>query len=434
MHEVTQPSVPTGAPEESEVERLAREIADLRAEHRTELEALRSENRAALELVRAQVLGQHASSEPPAAAGPRASAKRLLGRRRPTGSSEGEASGLMSRRRLFGLLGGAAAVGTGLAVAGSTLTAGPAFATGDMVIDASNTGTGTTDLSSSTAGIAMTVEATGTNGSGISGSAGTGGTGVHGNSGSGTGVNGGTQSGYGVSGTSQGGVAVFGTDIGASGGTGVMGNADGVGGIGVLAKTATGDATCLKVQTADPGAGGVPLLIEASGSGTGPPTGNGYALGSFWVDSAGVLWQCVVAGTVSTAGTWISLSAPLVTLASPVRVYDSRAGFLPSTSPKTPITAGSTVTLDVTNNSSGVPDTASAVLGNLTVTNSGNGYLTVYNAALGSAPATSSINLGTGVTLANNFTSACNPGHNIKVTCGGPGPTDFIIDIVGYYP
>jgi len=39
--------------------------------------------------------------------------------------------------------------------------------------------------------------------------------------------------------------------------------------------------------------------------------------------------------------------------------------------------------------------------------------------------------------LANNVTSACGTGgdaHEIDVTCGGGGSTQFIVDLFGYYP
>src|SRR5215831_11770263 len=47
------------------------------------------------------------------------------------GSSE--SGGVVTRRRLFGLLGGAAAAGAGLAVAGSAIGADPAEASGTMM-------------------------------------------------------------------------------------------------------------------------------------------------------------------------------------------------------------------------------------------------------------------------------------------------------------
>jgi len=62
-------------------------------------------------------------------------------------------------------------------------------------------------------------------------------------------------------------------------------------------------------------------------------------------------------------------------------------------------------------------------------------FLTVYAAGT-TPPSTSNINALAGGVVANNFTSKLGTGPNanqIAVICGG-GPTDFIIDIVGYYP
>jgi hypothetical protein len=391
-------------PPDPEIERLAGEVAELRAEN--------AANRAA-QAVQAQLKGQDA----PRAAGAarkqaQPAARRRLARRRPEGlGGADEPSARVSRRRLFGLLGGAAAVGTGLAVTGSAFVADPAGAMdgSNLVIGQSNTNTtGTTTLTGSTTFSMFTVDQTGSgssagvaiqgsNSSNLVGAVGVGGV-IPAN----TAIN---QS------------AVFGSCTSTSG-FGVTGWGLGANGIGVAARSTEGAALVL-----------VDSMVAI------PPTtaGTVWTTGSLVVTN-GQLWLCNSGGTVGTSPepTFVRM-APLVTLGSPVRVYDSRVGFLPSTGPKSPITTGTTVTLDVTINS-GVPSTASAVLGNVTVTNSGNGYLTVYNGANGTPPGTSSINLVAGVTLANNFTSACNPSHNIKVTCGGPGPTDFIVDIVGYYP
>jgi hypothetical protein len=68
------------------------------------------------------------------------------------------------------------------------------------------------------------------------------------------------------------------------------------------------------------------------------------------------------------------------------------------------------------------------------VTGTGAGvYLTVYGNGA-TPPATSNVNaFGPGQTVANSFTSKIGTGDRIAITCGG-GPTDFIIDVFGYYP
>jgi hypothetical protein len=291
---------------------------------------------------------------------------------------------------LFGLLGGAAAAGAGLAVAGSALGADPAGATavtagaadGDALqIGGTNQCQSPTELTSGTGATALIVTANGNGGTGIVGIAGP----IVG-----TGVRGVSSSGYGLQGQAL------------------------------------------------PG-GLAPLALSASGSVTGHPTTGTHGPGEFWVDNLGALFYCTVTGT---PGTWVKLSSPLVSI-PPARVYDSRASQSPTTGPKSPITNGSTVTVDVTGTQatppggpSGVPTGASAVLGNVTlVAPSSQVFLTLY-AAGATQPSTSSINCLAAGVVANNFTSKLGSGgsaNKIAITCGG-GPTDFIIDIFGYYP
>jgi hypothetical protein len=288
----------------------------------------------------------------------------------------------VSRRRLFGLLGGAAAVGTGLAVAGSALGADPAGATavtagaanGDALqIGGSNACTGNTGLTSTTASAAFDAVSTGANGTGIEGT-----------------CNNGTKA-----------VGVFGFSST---------------GIGLYAQ-----------------GGLAPLFLVPHG--VGAPTTGTHQIGEFVVDSNGTLFTCVAAGT---PGTWLRQS-PLVAI-PPARVYDSRASQSPTTGPKATITNGSTVNVDVTGiqatppgGASGVPSGAKSVLGNITVVNGPNPvFLTVF-AEGATPPATSNVNAGGGVVVANSFTSTLGTSNGISIKCGG-GPTDFIIDIFGYYP
>ena len=294
----------------------------------------------------------------------------------------------MSRRRLFGLLGGAAAVGTGLAVAGSALGADPAGAT--------------------------TVTLGGADGDALQ-------LGGFNSCTSATGINSG-----------NGAQAFVGTATSAAGGTGIQGQSTNGAGIGVSGVSNQGYGLV--------GNGGrAPLYLVPAGT-TGAPTGGTHNRGELFVDTNGQLFQCIV-GNGTTPGTWVRQS-PLVTLA-PARVYDSRVGQLPATGPKAPIANTNTVTLDVTGpkaggGNSGVPAGASTVLGNVTVINGVNPgvFLTIYAAGT-SAPATSSVNASSGGIVANNFTSQIGTtgmnANRIAITCGG-GPTDFIIDIVGYYP
>jgi hypothetical protein len=306
---------------------------------------------------------------------------------------------LVSRRRLFGLLGGAAAAGAGLAVAGSTLGAEPADATtGPMMFGLPNdAGGATTSLTSSTPG--ETLLLTNTDSTGL-------------------------------------GDALFAQVTGAGGPTIVATNSG-----GAAAYTGNNNGATPTMSLQNGSSVGGPCLELHLGQVAGTPTSGAHNAGQLYVDSGGVLFFCVGTGT---PGTWTDLSSGqrLVTLGTPARVYDSRNGQQPSTGPKSQITGGSTVSIDVTGakaggGNSGVPSGATAVLGNITMINGPNTtFLTVF-AAGATPPATSNINALGGQVIANNFTSQIGSGvtnsNKISIQCGF-GPTDFIIDIFGYYP
>ena len=346
---------------------LAGELAAVRAEHAAAVAQLELE----LEKLRSE---RHAEGAA------RRRTRRPWTRR--ASLAEAEPQPLMSRRRLFGLLGGAAAAG-GLAAAGSVLAAEPAGATavttgaadGDAFqLGGVNKCTSTTSVEASSGLAGLLGISDGSDGFGVEG--------ICSNGTSAIGV-------WGVSGT----------------GYGLVGSGQGL----------------------------APIRLESSFSIVGAPSSGTHVHGELFVDKNSALFFCTANGT---PGTWVNLStgSKLVTIAA-ARIYDSRPGNLPNTGPKTPITNGTIVNLNVTNNSSGVPATASAVLGNLTVTNTaGPGFLTVWKQGA-SQPATSNINWVAGQTIANNFTSQVNTSNSeISVTLGGPGPTDFLVDIVGYYP
>jgi hypothetical protein len=284
----------------------------------------------------------------------------------------------VSRRRLFGLMGGAAAAGTGLAVAGSVLGASSADATsGNMQFGASNDAGSAATVLTSTGVPTLQVNSTGGN-------------------------------------------------------------------TPLLAYAVPGTAT----EAADfwGASGSAVIRLQPDGGASSPPS-SGLA-GHVWVNgssSVTELWYCVASATGSphpAPAVWVKVSSPLVPI-TPARVYDSRPSQSPPTFPKVPISNGGTVMVDVTGTQatppggpSGVPTTgASAVLGNITVVNpAAQVFLTVYAAGT-TPPATSNINALAGGVVANNFTAKVGTGgsaNKIAITCGG-GPTDFIIDIFGYY-
>ena len=390
---------PSGAPDvasaDSEVARLARELADLRAK----VERLSAD---------APSNGHEARrSAEEGSVPPRRRLGRRRGRSRTISPGEGEA---VSRRRLLGLAGTAAAAGVG----GALLAGSPSEATSgsNVVIDGNptpstaNAGSGTTYLTSdgngaagnTYSGFTLDVQSTKTDGGAIKGT-------TNGNS-------------IGVWGNTTAGAAVQG---------------QATSGAGVLGQSGTGPS--LRGAAPGPNTSGVHLQLDR-GPVTGPPTADFHFPGQFWVDSDGKLFYCVVAGI---PGTWVNLASPLVTI-PPARVYDSRVGQQPATLPKLPIVNNSTVNLDVTGTQanppggpSGVPTGAKSVLGNITLVNGPNPvFLTVF-ARGATPPATSNINANGGQVIANNFTSQIGTSNGINIECGG-GPTDFIIDIFGYYP
>lgn len=177
--------------------------------------------------------------------------------------------------------------------------------------------------------------------------------------------------------------------------------------------------------------------LELFSAGTAPNTRtDAHLKGELICDTDGTIWACVAAGSPGTwrkvAGT--STSGSLHLLASPKRVYSSRAADEPvAVGPKTPLSAG-TRTIDCKQGSSGVPAAATGVVLNVTaIAASANGYLSVSPGATGFS-GTSTLNWSAnGAVVANGATVATGAGATIDVTIGGGGTADFIVDVMGYY-
>jgi hypothetical protein len=301
----------------------------------------------------------------------------------------------VSRRRLLGMAGAA----TAGAVGATVLAASPAGATtGPLQFGSPNdAGTDATSLTSTAAGAATFRAAnTGAN------------NGLEGSAAAATGVYGQTAS------TSN---------------AGVLGEAT-ASGSGVVGSSASGVAIRAGISTTS--SGGAHLDLIPHGTVTGPPSGFHNA-GQFWMDATAALWQCVVTGT---PGKWVR-QAPLVLLASPFRVYDSRTGNPnPSGSPQGVLALNATRTINCTPSMPVGITVATGLLMNVTLTNTvgAKGAVTVFSAAV-SAPSTSSVNwAATNTTVANAVTSACDSSQDIKVKCVSGTSTDFIVDVIGYYP
>lgn len=176
------------------------------------------------------------------------------------------------------------------------------------------------------------------------------------------------------------------------------------------------------------------LVLSPEGV-AGPLRSIAYTVGHVINDSAGNVWVNVEAGT---PGKWRKVAGPTTSgtlhlLATPVRVYDSRAGELPATAPKTPLSGG-TRTIDCTLNSSGVPAGAAGLVLNVTALSlSASGYLSVSPGATGFS-GTSTLNwTAVGAVVANSVTVGTGAGATIDVTVGGGGNTNFIVDVFGFY-
>jgi hypothetical protein len=178
------------------------------------------------------------------------------------------------------------------------------------------------------------------------------------------------------------------------------------------------------------------MLLEPLG--TPPPTRSVYhSQGELVVDTSGTLWYCTATGN---PGTWHRLmgatndAGSLTILPATVRCYDSRVGSPPAGGTKGKITSAATRQIDTTNNSTGVPAGATAVLVNLTVANTSvAGFLALFKGGI-AWPGTSSINWDhAGQAIANLAVVALDPTAKIAAYCTAGASCDFIIDVIGYY-
>jgi hypothetical protein len=208
---------------------------------------------------------------------------------------------------------------------------------------------------------------------------------------------------------------------------GVYGLSGKPGGYGVVGAAGAGATGML--------ARGARANIELPLQGSAPPNrADAHRQGELVHDQNGDLWLCTAAGT---PGTWTKLAGQKTSGAfhaiAPKRIYDSRPDTSPFLPPKARINPGENRLIDCTQNASGVPAAARAILLNLTAAGpTGKGNLAVYPDGT-APPSASTINYSAGVNIANSTIVACGPGAKIRVACGGSSGVDFIIDISGYF-
>ncbi len=325
---------------------------------------------------------------------------------------------------------GAAALG---ATAASLFEASPVGATEDSAVLAGETNTATSEtVISTSSGNALSGQtgddtAAGLYGVGVASSGATAGL-------SPAGVLGDSNTGIGVAGVSSVNSGVYGL---------TTGNPE----AGVLGADASGDVSSYGVYGTSVNGYGVvahssgvaPLLVLPSDTAGAPTTGT-HQLGELYVDSNGVFYRCVVAGS---PGTWVPQYST-VPLAAPVRVVDTTDGTGGLTGPFD--ANGETHTTGVlTGGSTGIPETAVALVANLTisgngVTLNGDGYLTLFPAGT-TNPGTSSLNAGgsafatsNGVTIALGSGAPVLDGRLSFSWQGGgsPVPCQVFLDATAY--
>jgi hypothetical protein len=157
--------------------------------------------------------------------------------------------------------------------------------------------------------------------------------------------------------------------------------------------------------------------------------------------TAGVGSVSALALAPSSAGASVApvpMGGQLVTLLSPIRVFDSRTDAVPLDRKK--LRSGESVAVTVSTAFADTPSGfALSVFVNCTVTQTeGSGYLVIRGSDLSGEiplPKTSNVNWSTSnQTLANLVLSTVGGENALEVHCDGGGATHVIIDVLGYVP
>jgi hypothetical protein len=180
---------------------------------------------------------------------------------------------------------------------------------------------------------------------------------------------------------------------------------------------------------------GTRAALQVADTGTPPPTRtDAHVKGELTTDANGDLWFCVADGT---PGTWRQVSGAdtsgqLHLLATPVRVYDSR----PGGTNDGPLAGGGSrnISLAGTTTKPAVPAGATGAMVSLTLDSTvSSGFLALFAKGI-PWPGNSNANWYTsGQILAVTTVTAVDTTAAATVLAGGPGSTQIIIDVIGYY-
>lgn len=131
-----------------------------------------------------------------------------------------------------------------------------------------------------------------------------------------------------------------------------------------------------------------------------------------------------------TGGGRVTVASPstsaLHLLAAPERVYDSRNG-------DGPLSGGQTRTVNLGASTGGEVflEGQAGVMLNVTVVNTvGAGFLSLYSAAVATPPGSSSVNWSASGQILANMTMVAIDQGSVKITAGGGGSTDIVIDVL----
>ncbi|MDX2029587.1 MAG: BACON domain-containing carbohydrate-binding protein, partial [Blastocatellia bacterium] len=174
------------------------------------------------------------------------------------------------------------------------------------------------------------------------------------------------------------------------------------------------------------------LSITSGGSGVGSGTVAFSVGANTGAARTGTLTIAGQSFTVTQAGDLVGLQ--FYSLASPIRLLDTRAGFAGCDAPGAQIPGGTARTQTIagrTCSGLSIPANARAVTGNITTVQSGGGFLTLYPSDV-TRPLVANSNYGANEILNNVFTVGLGGGDgafNIYVTTN----TDVVVDVTGYY-